>query len=117
MDMYCFKGEDLVTVVETTEGGNQKNVTVITAEQESPLDAGIAEYSCEDEPAIFDHKEYGDVVYIIEGEMSFKSNIDNQEFHGKAGDIIYMTQRDGLKMTVWSPSYGKIFWASYPHCY
>ena len=117
MDMYCFKGCDYKTEIEETEGGRQKNVTMLTGEHESPFDAGIAEYSGEEDPAIFDHTEYGDVVYILEGEMCFESNIAHQTFHGYAGDMVYMVKKEGLKMKVWSPNYGKIFWASYPHCY
>lgn len=117
-EKYLFKSEEYVSVVENTLGGRQWNSNLITKEIGSAFDAGITTYKKEEPPCVFEHDDYADVIYVIDGEICVKSNLSDDVIFAKTGDTVYLVQKKGLKMTVGTVSdTSKIFWVAYPNCY
>lgn len=113
MNILQFKSEDIKPTEVDMETAVFLNADVLGESHGSPFDAGVSEYH-KGNYVVFEHDHYGDVVFVIEGELIFEDNA-SEKVHAKPGDMVYLPQKEGLTITIHTPEYAKIVWMAYPH--
>ena len=113
MDMMLFKKEDNLVTPLVIGGAEYGNVDTLGESQGCPFDAGLSEYSV-GTPVEFDHADYGCAIYMIDGALDVTDN-SSGAVHAESGDMFYIPQRAGLKVTFSTPAHARIFWICYPH--
>ena len=115
MGVLHFKKDALILEKASADNGvTFFNVNVLGSEHGCPMSVGISEYFADVNYPEFSHDAYGDFCYIIVGEMEFESS-DGDKIHATTGDIVWLPQKQGLKMKIYTFKYGKILWSAYPN--
>jgi uncharacterized cupin superfamily protein len=78
-------------------------VDVIAQPEQAPVSAGIAEI-WESAPIEFDYDNDCAVCYMLEGRVTLTEGDTRLDF--EPGDVIFVPQREGLKVSWDTPSYG-----------
>ena len=89
-----------------------KLVDVVDRRQNAPFTAGLIEVK-KSEPTEFDYDNDCAVIYCIEGSFTLREGGKTTEV--QAGDVVYIPQKNGLKVEWSSPKSGRGFYVTYPH--
>jgi len=114
MDMMLFKRSDNLVTPLTVGGVEYDNVDTVGEAQGCPFDAGLSEYT-KGRAVEFDHADYCCAIYMIDGVLDVTENSTGGTIHAESGDVFYIPQSDGLKVTFSTPDHARIFWICYPH--
>lgn len=112
MAMVLVKASEIATEPFDAGDGRLSLVDVIAQPQEAPVSAGVCEIWAS-APIEFDYDNDCAVCYMLEGHVTLTEEGSRQDFD--PGDVVFIPQREGLKVAWDTPSYGKFFYVTYPH--
>lgn len=113
MEMVLKKAADIHTELLDDIGDGKLNlVDVIARPDGAPFTGGICEI-WHAAPVEFEYDDDGAVCFMIEGEIELDEEGVKKSF--MPGDIVYIPQKAGLKVSWHTPSWGKFFYVTYPH--
>lgn len=112
MAVVLKKASEFATEPFDAGDGKLSLVDVIAQPEQAPVSAGIAEI-WESAPIEFDYDNDCAVCYMLEGRVTLTEGDIRLDF--EPGDVVFVPQREGLKVSWDTPSYGKFFYVTYPH--
>ena len=112
MAVVLKKANEIVTSPLDVGEGKLSLVDVIAQPENAPVSAGICEIWAS-APVEFDYDNDCAVCYMLEGRITLIEGDTRLDFD--PGDVVFVPQREGLKVSWDSPSYGKFFYVTYPH--
>lgn len=112
MAVVLKKAERIKTEPFDADGGRLNLVDIISQADQAPVSAGVAEI-WSSAPIEFDYDNDCAVCYLIEGQVTLTE--DDTQYALDPGDVVFVPQREGLKVAWDTPSYGRFFYVTYPH--
>ena len=112
MAVVLKKANGIVTEPLDVGDGKLSLVDVIAQPEQAPVSAGICEIWAA-APVEFDYDNDCAVCYMLEGKVTLIEGDTRLNF--EPGDVVFVPQQAGLKVSWDSPSYGKFFYVTYPH--
>ncbi len=112
MAVVLKKAMEITTEPLDAGEGKLSLVDVIAQPERAPVSAGICEI-WESAPIEFDYDNDCAVCYMLEGRVTLIEGDARLEF--EPGDVVFIPQQAGLKVSWDTPSYGKFFYVTYPH--
>jgi ethanolamine utilization protein EutQ (cupin superfamily) len=112
MAVVLKKASEFATEPFDAGDGKLSLVDVIAQPEQAPVSAGVAEI-WESAPIEFDYDNDCAVCYMLEGRVTLTEGDTRLDF--EPGDVVFVPQREGLKVSWDTPSYGKFFYVTYPH--
>jgi len=112
MAVVLKKAREIATEPFDAGEGKLSLVDVIAQPEQAPVSAGICEI-WESAPIEFDYDNDCAVCYMLEGRVTLTEGETRLDF--EPGDVVFVSQREGLKVSWATPSYGKFFYVTYPH--
>lgn len=112
MAVVLKKAKEIATEPFDAGDGKLSLVDVIAQAEQAPVSAGIAEIWAS-APIEFDYDYDCAVCYMLEGSVTLTEGETRLDF--EPGDVVFIPQREGLKVSWDTPSYGKFFYVTYPH--
>jgi ethanolamine utilization protein EutQ (cupin superfamily) len=87
-------------------------VDVVDRSQGAPFCAGFCEV-LPGAPIEFEYFDHHAVCYMLEGEITLTHAGESHAF--LPGDLVYIPERDGQRVSYSTGTYGKMFYVTYPH--
>jgi ethanolamine utilization protein EutQ (cupin superfamily) len=87
-------------------------VDAVARPEGAPVTAGICEI-WKAAPVEFHYDNYCGTWYLLDGHITLTE--DGKRFEVEPGDVVFIPQRQGLKVLFDTPSYGKFFFVTSPH--
>ncbi len=112
MAVVLKKASDIATEPFDAGEGKLSLVDVIAQPEGAPVSAGVCEI-WESAPIEFEYDNDCAVCYMLEGHVTLTEGDTRLDF--EPGDVVFIPQREGLKVSWDTPSYGKFFYVTYPH--
>jgi ethanolamine utilization protein EutQ (cupin superfamily) len=87
-------------------------VDIVARPEGAPFSAGMAEI-WKSAPIEFEYDSDGAVCFMLDGEVTLTEGDESWSF--EPGDVVFIPQREGLKVLWESNSYGRFYYVTYPH--
>lgn len=112
MHMVLKKAAEIRTEPFDAGEGRISLVDIIARPEGAPFTAGMAEI-WNSAPIEFDYDSDCAVCFMLVGEVTLTEDGESVSF--QPGDVVFIPQREGLKVVWESPSHGMFSYVTYPH--
>jgi len=112
MAVVLKKAHEIATEPLDVGDGKLSLVDVIAQPEQAPVSAGICEI-WQSAPIEFEYDHDCAVCYMLEGRVTLIEGETRLDF--EPGDVVFVPQEAGLKVSWDTPSYGRFFYVTYPH--